>query len=86
SDGSAVDLEIPLYYYPTYRAQLNNEDLEIEQGTDGVIRLKNVSRNGTVKVWFPEQPLWLVADIISLCTILICIMIVVRNMWIKRTL
>ncbi|MDE6622584.1 MAG: hypothetical protein K2K74_19260 [Lachnospiraceae bacterium] len=79
SEGSSADLEIPLYYYPTYRAQLNDEKLEIEQGTDGVIRIKNVSHSGMIKVWFPELPLWLAADITSFCTALICFMIIVKD-------
>lgn len=84
SGSSAADLEIPLYYYPTYRAQLNGEELELEQGTDGVIRIKNVSQSGMIKVWFPELPLWVAADIISLCTALVCVAMIVRNKLIRR--
>ena len=84
SESIGADLEIPLYYYPTYRAQLNDEELEIEQGTHGVIRIKNVSHSGIIKVWFPELPLWLAADIISLCTALICVMVIVKNKLGKR--
>lgn len=84
SDGSVVDIEIPLYYYPTYRAQLDDVDIEIEQGTNGVVRLKNISQNGTVRVWFPEQPLWMAADMVSLCAVLWCVVTGWRNMRLRQ--
>lgn len=83
SGDNTVDIEIPVVYYPTYRAQLNGKDLQIEQGTYGVIRIKNVSQSGVIRVWFPEPGLWLTADIISLCTALFCIAAVARK-WLKR--
>jgi len=78
-DGMASDIEIPLYYYPTYVAQMNGEQLEFEQGDDGMIRLKNISQDGEIRVWFPECFLWIGADLISACAILVSLYIGIKK-------
>lgn len=79
-----VDIEVPLYYYPTYKVQIDDRDLEIEQGNRGVLRIKNISQDGIVKIWFPEHPIWLVADAISGCILVGCIIVVVKRFVNKR--
>lgn len=85
--NAPVDIEVPIYYYPTYQAELNDKELEIEQGGYGMIRVKNISEDGILTISFPEQPLWIVADIISVLTVISCIATaIMQNMRKKKGL
>lgn len=74
-----VDIEVPLYYYPTYQAKLNGKAIAIEQGTSGVIRVKDVAEDGILEVSFSETPIWLLADGISCATLIGWVLIIVRR-------
>lgn len=76
---SRADIEVPLYYYPTYRAELDGEELKMEQGNNGVIRIKDVSKDGVLRVSFMEHPLWIVADVISVLTVIGCIIVIIKK-------
>lgn len=80
----SVDIEVPIYYYPSYRAELNGHKLNIEQGSYGMIRINNISEDGILKISFPEQPLWIVADLVSAVTVMICIVIIIMNIAQKK--
>lgn len=82
-----VDIEVPIYYYPTYKAELNDRKLDIEQGAYGMIRVKNISEDGILTISFPEQPLWIVADMVSVITVISCIAtVIVKNIRRKKAL
>lgn len=68
--GEAVDIEIPVYYYPDYAATVNGKQLEVQQGELGVLRICGISESGRVNVTFKERIEWKVAVFISTLTLL----------------
>lgn len=68
-------VEVPLYYYPGYRASLDGVEAELEQGTYGVVRvmIPDTFDEGRLLVWFEDFMIWKVADWISLLTLFACV-------------
>ena len=67
-EGSYVD--VPLTYYPGYAAFVDGNKTEISCGRTGVVRvsLPDGINEGVVDVKYTEKPLWVIADLISLCS------------------
>ena len=68
--GSAYT-EVPLLYYPGYRAEANGESCRVERGHTNVVRLSGVPE-GTgvqVRVWYEAPILWTAAAWASLAGI-----------------
>lgn len=67
-------MEVPLYYYPGYHASLDGAEANLEQGTDGVIRvmIPDDFNEGRLSVWFDDLKAWKIADLISLLMLLVC--------------
>ena len=65
---SAQYLELPMCYYPGYRAQINGEACSVRRGENNVIRLYGTFSEGTstVQVWFEEPLIWRAAELASL--------------------
>ena len=61
-------IDLPLLYYPGYRAQWDGKDLRIDKGENNVLRIFGVPMgvNQAVRVWFEPPMLWLAAQGISL--------------------
>ena len=60
-------MEIPLLYYPGYRAEADGTECLVAQGDNHVIRLYRI-REGTdipVRVWFEPPMAWRIAEGIS---------------------
>lgn len=68
-------IEVPLYYYPGYHASLDGIEINLEQGTNGVIRvmLPDGFNEGRLSVWFEDFRIWKIADWISLLTLFACV-------------
>lgn len=61
-------LEVPLYYYPNYKAWIDGQETEIYRGTDGVIRIPITEGTWNLEVDFVEAPLWIIGGIVSFCS------------------
>lgn len=69
STGSAdgAYLEVPLLYFPGYRAQDGEgKPLEVERGEGNLIRVKLTEASGRIRVFFKEPVLWRIMEGISL--------------------
>lgn len=71
SVGEQSYVELPLYYYPQYVVELNGERMNVEKGTNGVIRanLNSTSSSGYMVAYFDTPVLWRVGDGISFLTV-----------------
>lgn len=71
SVGEQSYVELPLYYYPQYVVELNGERMNVEKGTNGVIRvnLNSTSSSGYLVAYFDTPVLWRVGDGISFLTV-----------------
>lgn len=60
-------IEVPLYYYPGYRAYLDGNELELLRGNDGVIRIMipDDLKSGVLNVGFEAPWMWKAANWIS---------------------
>lgn len=69
-------IEVPLAYYPFYKARLDNkEELKISKGENNVVRIAiPANSGGKVKIYYQKEMLWLVADIISAIAIILLLM------------
>lgn len=64
-------IDIYHYYFPGWIAESNEQDIHLAiAGEDGHIRIKNVTSNSTVKVYWKETPLRKLADAITLIGVL----------------
>ena len=66
-DGCAY-YELPMLYYPGYRALINGVQSEARRGTNNVIRVNNTGRTSDIalRVWFEPPVSWLIAQGASL--------------------
>jgi len=65
--GGSAYVEVPLLYYPGYRAEADGTECLVTQGDNHVIRLYRI-REGTdipVRVWFEPPMAWRIAESIS---------------------
>ena len=73
-------IEIPLYYYPNYRAWIDGQEIPIERGGLGVIRVPLQDGNFRLEVDFVESGVWIAGDILSMVTALF---LAGRALWLK---
>ena len=59
-EGDAGYIEVPLLYYPGYRAEADGQALTVARGTNNLVRVYSAPKNGTVHVWYQPPKLWLV--------------------------
>lgn len=66
--AGAQYIEVPISYYPGYRAQANGEACSVRRGENNVIRLYGAWTDEviTVQVWFEEPVVWRAAELASL--------------------
>ena len=62
-------LELPLLYYPGYKAEVNGEACRVVRGDNNVLRVYGVPEGAghDVCVWFESPGIWLAAQGASLC-------------------
>lgn len=80
-------LELPIYYYPDYHAVLDGEEVEIQRGTAGTIKIilpQLNDQNRILEISFKEKPTWIIADIISVIIIVVAIGYVIYNNYYKK--
>ena len=67
-DEPYVYYELPMLYYPGYRATVNGEESTVSRGTNNVLRVYNMNRaeEVEVRVWFESPRAWLFAQGASL--------------------
>lgn len=70
-------IELPLYYYPGYRAYLDGEEIVVESGEKGVVRVRIPHLDGgkqyRLSVRFEEPAGWKIADAVSVCSLAGCL-------------
>lgn len=75
AEGAHSDswVEVPLYYYPGYKASLDGNDAGIERGENGVIRvmLPDSLEKGELRVWFEKPWTWRIAGWASLISLVV---------------
>jgi len=56
-------LEVPLQYYPGYKAEANGASLRAEKGNNGVLRLYGMAdpNHAQIRVWFESPIAWKIA-------------------------
>lgn len=69
--GEKSYVELPLYYYPQYRVELNGQELKTEKGENGFVRayLGAESMSGGLKAYFHIPVLWKIGDIVSFVSV-----------------
>lgn len=60
-------VEVPLLYYPGYRATCNGESCRVERGDNNLVRIYGVhgDTDVQVKVWFEAPEKWIAAQAVS---------------------
>ncbi|MDO5379099.1 MAG: glycosyltransferase family 39 protein [Clostridia bacterium] len=61
-------IEVPLLYYPGYRATRDGAPCSVVRGENNVVRVYGAgeSESAVIRVWFEEPPLWRAAEAASL--------------------
>lgn len=74
-------IEVPLAYYPFYKAVLNgDEELLITKGENNVIRVGiPANSKGNIKIQYSECVSWLISDIISGISIVLFLALIIDN-------
>lgn len=64
-------IELPLYYYPQYKVELNGKELKCDKGTYGVIRayLNQENKSGNLKLYYDVPVIWKAAELLSAITL-----------------
>ena len=60
-------IEVPLLYYPGYRATVNGRQTELSRGNNNVMRVYNPNRDSAleIEIWYEEPLSWRVAELAS---------------------
>ena len=63
-EGEAAYIELPLLYYPGYRAEIDGQAQTVARGTNNMVRVYGLSsgERGTVHVWYQPPTAWLIAQ------------------------
>ena len=63
-EGEAAYIELPLLYYPGYRAEIDGQAQTVARGTNNMVRVYGLSsgESGTVHVWYQPPTVWLIAQ------------------------
>ena len=63
-EGEAAYIELPLLYYPGYRAEIDGQAQTVARGTNNMVRVYGLSsgERGTVRVWYQPPTAWLIAQ------------------------
>ena len=66
-EGEAAYIELPLLYYPGYRAEIDGQAQTVARGTNNMVRVYGLSsgESGTVHVWYQPPTAWLIAQGVS---------------------
>ncbi len=78
NDPKDTSYTLPLYYYKGYTANLINKDntavpLELGRDEKGHIKVTNINKSGTIKVWYEGTNLQKYSRIITFLTLIGCI-------------
>lgn len=67
-EGEAAYVEVPLLYYPGYRAEIDGREHTTARGTNNMLRVYGLSagETGTIHVWYQPPTVWLAAQGASL--------------------
>ena len=62
TEGACMYVELPLLYYPGYRAEMNGETRTAARGTNNVLRVYGTPEGGegVIHVWYQPPTLWLI--------------------------
>lgn len=65
-EGGAY-IELPLLYYPGYKAEVEGVEVEVSRGENNLIRIYSMQETHTphIRIWFEAPALWLVAQGLS---------------------
>lgn len=65
-EGGAY-IELPLLYYPGYKAEVEGVEVEVSRGENNLIRIYGMQETHTphIRIWFEAPALWLVAQGLS---------------------
>ncbi len=79
--GRGAYIELPLLYYPGYRAQMDGAPCQVQCGTNNVIRLFSASsaERAELTVWFEPPLSWLAAQGVSLAGALLMLLALWRS-------
>ena len=63
-EGEAAYIELPLLYFPGYRAEIEGQAQTVARGTNNMVRVYGLSsgESGTVHVWYQPPTAWLIAQ------------------------
>ena len=80
SECTNWEIELPFTYYPGYQVKVNNQKVPVSISENGLLKasLSPEMTKGTMKAYYSESVLYLIADFISLFTLLVCIFFAVR--------
>ena len=78
---SAQYLELPMCYYPGYRALIDGEACSVRRGENNVIRLYGAwtGETSTVQVWYEEPMIWRAAELASLAGFALLIALCIKR-------
>ena len=62
TEGACMYVELPLLYYPGYRAEMDGETRTAVRGTNNVLRVYGTPEGGegVIHVWYQPPTLWLI--------------------------
>ena len=79
SEGENNYVELPLAYYPGYVATCNSVKIEPEIGENNKLRIRLPGQGGRIKVVYKENTFWIICDIVSLVTVILLAMYIVKE-------
>ena len=77
NDSDSLIVEVPVYYYPGYKAMFNGSEVPVTRGNMGVVQVHIPAENGRIEVCFDVPILWQVSNFVSFISCVLLIVVVI---------
>lgn len=73
-----ITIELPRIYYMGYNLEINGQKIEIEESDNGFLQT-TIDKNGTYTLTYEKTPIMKIANIISIVTFILCVMLLIKK-------
>lgn len=73
-----LTIELPRIYYMGYNLEINGQDIELTESDNGFLQA-TIDESGTYTLTYKKTPIMKIANIISIVTFVLCVMLLIKK-------
>ncbi|MDR2122408.1 MAG: hypothetical protein LBP34_04700 [Flavobacteriaceae bacterium] len=83
--GKKESIELPLFYYKGYHAEIDGEKIPLKESKNGLLELTDVDHSGKIKILFSGTPIQRISPYVSLISLLVLIIYICWDYYHSKT-